>query len=300
MVQQFLADEDEMLGLLVDGWRSALQDMADAINEEGGFAPTYEQALNDINDATNEYESSLGALQDTAGVVYDDLAQGIDPIVTETEELIDDNTTLISTFNEEVDAIKAVIDQLTTLEGKYNGMAEAAKKATTEAYNLWKEQERQAQEAAAKEAAKKAAEAAKNNPAPATSGGGNGGGGGGDGKISVGDTVTYLGGGYTADSYGGGAVGNRGPGGKAQITQYIPGRPRPIHLKSSNSAYGWVRQDQISGYDTGGYTGDWNSNDGRMAILHQKELVLNKEDTANLLDAVEIMRSITNALGNSI
>ena len=43
----------------------------------------------------------------------------------------DDNTTLISTFNEEVDAIKAVIDQLTTLEGKYNGMAEAAITQTT-------------------------------------------------------------------------------------------------------------------------------------------------------------------------
>jgi len=31
-------------------------------------------------------------------------------------------------------------------------------------------------------------------------------------------------------------------------------------------------------YDTGGYTGEW-SNDGRLAFLHQKELVLNAEDT---------------------
>ena len=67
--------------------------------------------------------------------------------------------------------------------------------------------------------------------------------------------VTYLGGGYTADSYGGGATGNRGPGKKAKITIVKEGRPRPYHLYSTDSAYGWVRKDQISGYDTGGYTG---------------------------------------------
>jgi hypothetical protein len=30
--------------------------------------------------------------------------------------------------------------------------------------------------------------------------------------------------------------------------------------------------------DTGGYTGDWGP-DGKIAMLHQKELVLNAEDT---------------------
>ena len=41
--------------------------------------------------------------------------------------------------------------------------------------------------------------------------------------------------------------------------------------------------------DTGGYTGSWGS-DGRVAILHQKELVLNAEDTANMLASVGILR----------
>ena len=39
-------------------------------------------------------------------------------------------------------------------------------------------------------------------------------------------------------------------------------------------------------YDTGGYTGNWNSSDGRLAVLHEKELVLNKNDTANMLKIV--------------
>ena len=47
----------------------------------------------------------------------------------------------------------------------------------------------------------------------------------------------------------------------------------------------------------GGYTGDWTGSGvdgigGRMAILHQKELVLNESDTANMLKAVSLLREI--------
>ena len=58
-------------------------------------------------------------------------------------------------------------------------------------------------------------------------------------------------------------------------------------------------QHMISTYDTGGYTGDWNSTSGRIAVLHQKELVLNQSDTANILSAVSAIRSIA-GLNNSI
>ena len=57
-------------------------------------------------------------------------------------------------------------------------------------------------------------------------------------------------------------------------------------------------------YDTGGYTGDWDGKDGKMAMLHQKELVLNKDDTQNILSAVGVMRDLAskidiNALASS-
>lgn len=54
-----------------------------------------------------------------------------------------------------------------------------------------------------------------------------------------------------------------------------------------------------SSFDTGGYTGDWSDASGRLAILHSKELVLNKEDTENILDAVSAVRDIKD-IGNSI
>lgn len=44
-------------------------------------------------------------------------------------------------------------------------------------------------------------------------------------------------------------------------------------------------------FDTGGYTGSWGP-EGRLAMLHQKEIVLNAQDTENLLSAVQMIRSI--------
>ena len=54
--------------------------------------------------------------------------------------------------------------------------------------------------------------------------------------------------------------------------------------------------EQIRGYDTGGYTGNWNSSKGKIAMLHEKQLVLNKEDTKNILSAVNIIRSMDGLL----
>ena len=51
-------------------------------------------------------------------------------------------------------------------------------------------------------------------------------------------------------------------------------------------------------FKSGGYTGDWSkgisgTDEGKFAILHQKELVLNESDTSNMLKAVDILREIT-------
>lgn len=48
-------------------------------------------------------------------------------------------------------------------------------------------------------------------------------------------------------------------------------------------------------FDSGGYTGNWGSF-GRLAMLHQKELVLNETDTANMLAAVQITRAMLDTI----
>lgn len=54
--------------------------------------------------------------------------------------------------------------------------------------------------------------------------------------------------------------------------------------------------DPTMAFDTGGYTGNWGS-EGRAAILHEKELVLNKADTANMLSIVSLVRDIVSGFG---
>lgn len=50
--------------------------------------------------------------------------------------------------------------------------------------------------------------------------------------------------------------------------------------------------DAAQGLATGGYTGSWGS-EGKLAVLHEKELVLNKEDTSNMLSLVDVLRGIS-------
>jgi hypothetical protein len=49
----------------------------------------------------------------------------------------------------------------------------------------------------------------------------------------------------------------------------------------------------VTSLDTGGYTGEWGTS-GRLAMLHEKELILNANDTANFLDALNVSRELVN------
>lgn len=58
----------------------------------------------------------------------------------------------------------------------------------------------------------------------------------------------------------------------------------------------WEESKRKMGYDTGGYTGDWAGSEGKLALLHSKELVLNKEDTNNILSTVELVRKLSSII----
>lgn len=62
--------------------------------------------------------------------------------------------------------------------------------------------------------------------------------------------------------------------------------------------YDYYRNYGPSAFYTGGYTGEWGS-EGRIGILHEKELVLNANDTQNLLETIRTVQNIT-GLNNSI
>lgn len=51
----------------------------------------------------------------------------------------------------------------------------------------------------------------------------------------------------------------------------------------------------LVGFRSGGYTGTWNDS-GKLAFLHQKELVLNADDTENMLASIQLVRQIVKQL----
>ena len=52
-----------------------------------------------------------------------------------------------------------------------------------------------------------------------------------------------------------------------------------------------------SQFASGGYTGEWDTS-GKIGILHQKELVLNQDDTENFLKATSLLNNISKINGN--
>ena len=297
-------EQDAIMEGLVPQLASGAKTLTEVFVEKDGFLPTCEDSLARINDETQKYTDGLKEIEAAGQVSFTEIGNGLDKALEYTKQFVKENEELFKTYENGLSSVQAVIDKLKELTTQYDNAKKAADDATTAAYNYWAEQQRQAEDAARKEQERKAKEeaakaaAAQPTPTPAA---GVSGGAGGDGVPRVGDIVNYISGRYTADSYGGGASGAAELGGQVKITIVKEdGRVRPIHIaRLSGGALGWVSRGQISGYDTGGYTGEWG-NSGRLALLHQKELVLNKEDTRNLLSAVNVMRNISTAIGSRV
>lgn len=129
----------------------------------------------------------------------------------------------------------------------------------------------------------------------------------GDGKIQAGDIVQGTGknegknkaGIYLYNSKGNktGYSGRFAPGTDWTILEIVKNKDKPDLAHIDNGATDEyipvnIIKKYFTGYDTGGYTGEWNSTDGKLALLHEKELVLNKQDTSNMLEIVKSVRTL--------
>lgn len=59
-----------------------------------------------------------------------------------------------------------------------------------------------------------------------------------------------------------------------------------------NPYYIQIGQKLLIPFRSGGYTGDWAGDGGRIAMLHKKELVLNQNQTRDLLDTIRTLETI--------
>lgn len=311
--QQLSEDEKTvMMEQMIPQWDSAIQHMTDTFagndEGEGGFLPTCRDAFKQLDDITKQYQTDLGELQQSAGTDFDNIRNGIDENISKTQELITNNDELIRSYQDQLSAIGAVISELQQLVSQYNAARDAAIAATEAAYGYWKAQQQQAANAAGKNVSSGVGNSnsvnsnsnLNNNNNSGGSGSGSGESGGG---ASVGNKITYSGK-YYYDSFGTSPAGSKYSGVADGVTiDIVNNNPYGIHVKSSDGKYpdlGWIKKSQVTRWNTGGYTGDWGDDSGRLAILDRKELVLNKEDTPNILNAVEIMRGIANSMNLSM
>lgn len=293
-IEQFknMTDEqqDILMSSMIPQWNSGVQQMTDKIAGEGGFVPTCKDAFEELDKATEDYMTGLEELQKNANVSFEDVKNGINDVVVETEKLLENNDELIDKYGKEIEAIQSVIDELEGLIKKYEDAKKAAEEATQAAYTYWQqEQNKNAEVDPNLDKPEEEQPAAVNNtpaptPTPAEPA---------KPSLSKGSYVEVKSGTrWYADSYGGGSSGRA----RAGTIKYTSSGPYGYNI----DGLGWVRKTDIVGYATGGYTGEWSNNNGRLAMLHQKELVLNANDTANMLSAITILRDITANLGATL
>lgn len=312
------AEQDELLHNIIPIWQSGIGAMADEITKEGGFEATCKDAFKEIENAASEYSDSLKIMAEAAGANFDNVKQGIDPLATELEKLITPTNELMNKVGEQEEKIKSLRLEVEGLRDDWGEVYEAAKKAVSETNEyILAQQEQAAQEAQAAQSG-----TGNNSGAGSANGVGTGSGAGstGSGTSGVG---TGSGAGVSAAAASAelidGIVGNIMQGentwgwGNERIANITSKFGREVaEAVQGKINREWPNVSLLHGYDpefykrysmsnfrSGGYTGDWAGREGRLALLHQKELVLNQQDTSNLLNAVETLRTVMSSMNGT-
>lgn len=281
----------EEMGGNANDFNSAYSDqLINLVAIEGSFTETTAEMFAKLNEALTKYKGNIGNISSEIGVSYDQLSDKVDRLTQANEELRDKAT--------------SAIDEIWNKISELQDVTEAQAAWTKEIYNTIAAIQKLASETAT--AVQKYNEAVGSiNKLGATgswsggAGSGGSGAGAGSGGYQGGSTNTS-----TSTSSAGtyywiqnDTIVSRYFKKKEDAIAWINARPEyglnhSTTLKSGSFLdYSNSTSGRIMKYASGGYTGDWGS-DGRLAVLHQKELVLNQEDTKNMLAAVQSIREL--------
>lgn len=289
---------NELMPTLVAGWNGGIQQMIDTMTAEGGFEQVCSEAWETLKAKAEEYDKTVQDLCISAGVSLEDLNGGYDAHIGKLQDLITKNDDVIESYKNQAKAMHLVLKELESYESKFDNLRQIASDTVDAVRNMVTAM--------------------------------------GDLDGAAGEFSSD--GNYMRDIAGYGVEGNweaaqeawekRGEKmegnkflnelsqdkAKAFMEALQKGDEDALNLaqgmvdktKDSNDPLMDKILDKYKGIGmaTGGYTGVWanGSTDGKWAMLHQKELVLNAEDTANILKTVAVVRAInanamTKALG---
>ena len=284
----------EEMGGNANDFNSAYSDqLINLVAIEGSFTETTAEMFAKLNEALTKYKGNIGNISNEIGVSYDQLSDKVDRLTQANEEL----------QNKATSAIDEIWNKISELQD----VTEAQAAWTKEIYNTIAAIQKLASETAT--AVQKYNEAVGSINRLGATGSWNGGAGsGGSGTGTGGNVSSNIS--TTTPSTPNTSAGSTNRIRK-QLGQFDPSSRTYKLIAMNGGVYeggGWwnypsgmkrqieslaadYSRSQLKHYDTGGYTGDWGS-DGRLAVLHQKELVLNQEDTKNMLAAVQSIREL--------
>ena len=257
-------------GLLPE-WQSALWTIADTYDTD--FVPRVINAMNYLQQANQSYINGLAIMQQAANRTTEQIALGLAYDTAYTNALDEATKTLLTTQDAQLSKAEKVYESLKKNEQAFKDQSEAAIDAANAMFLYWLSLNGQTASGLPY-----SLEGVTPNIRITT-------------PTIVSNQPSYTGssyGDYDGGGGGGGNSGNTGGGSKP-----APTTPRTTSSYGGNrdsSAY-WSAAYDRSRLATGGYTGEWND-EPRLAWLDQKELVLNSDDTKNILDSVNIVRTI--------
>lgn len=299
-------DFQRMVEEMVDQFSTGVHDMINEFTGPDGFKNQTLESMDALSQATRDYEDDLRDVQQASGEVFDDVEAGIDKNIPKTQDLIEENRELNDQYQDQIDKIKELNAELDQNLAKYKGITDAAKQAATAAYDYWMTEN--------EIAAKKAAQEKQNSQAPQINNGNQGGNAnangttkghnGSSGRTLNEDTMSGIAGAiwiYGSSASGWGTGNTR----QARLSEKFGSdyaQQVQDYINSHQDAHNWSDWQRLKNYyystfRSGGYTGDWGDDDGRLAVLHKKELVLNSQDTQNMLDMMKIAREVIAAAG---
>lgn len=274
------------------------------LQDMDSFVASTDQMYSDLTASGENYQKQVDSLAEKVGQNFKDIGSAIDGCKDSTDALANTTSDFISQLKADSETVSGYENTLLSYKAR---IAEVEQKSK-EYYEMMLAYQRELNSIYNKDSA-------ASGPAGSADGSSGSGGSGGEGgsidpsSYRAGDFIGYTGQ-YYNDSWGQSPVGNwySGEQGAVRISSFS-GEPYgdnsqtgeySVHIETPDGGHlGWIRPDQM--FDTGGYTGDWDNGineakNGKLAFLHQKELVLNETDTENILNAVNMIRAMTDGL----
>lgn len=276
-------------------WQTSITNWLQNMEE---FNAATDSSFKELIDNFSGYQNELDDLGDLAGMTFDDMSDSIQNAVDKTNDLANSTSDFINQLKNDAGTVKeyenALAEMTAKIQDAENGMRAYQEQVNELQKNLTAKEQENANLSSQVEDLQNQLDAIKN---PSGNGGGSGGGGAGADSATAWGIAQAIWTYGQASGWGNDPIRSTkltkayGTAFAKQVQQIINQNYRSGKLVNYDSMR--YSSYNLVGYRTGGYTGDWNDTDGKVGILHEKELVLNQDDTRNILNAVDMVRSMT-------